>query len=233
MLETAPFGGATCTGTRRYDRIVSIGSNCEVTWNLRNHFEISEAYPFDWWVTPYHALLALLDANFGGLFELENLVVTPDRRTVVDKRLNILHQHDFPRDEQGFVDVDGFAGQIPALREKFAYLAARFVNDLSGKEVLFIRNRCGNDPKYLVGDYGDLQPAQCVEICDRLKRLLPNTKFDIFATNKPGFEPFTYRDSNIFSDCIVDYRDSDDYMVSPKGWSEMFVRNQIELGSGR
>ena len=100
---------------------------------------------------------------------------------------------------------------------------------LDGKKVLFVRNRCGNDPVYLNGDYGDIQPDQCMEIQRALSTLLPRTQFDLFATNKPGFEAFSYCGSEIFSDSIIEYGDCSDYMVSPQGWAEMFERNHIVL----
>jgi hypothetical protein len=82
---------------------------------------------------------------------------------------------------------------------------------------------------YLNGDYGDIQPDQCMEIHRVLSALLPRTQFDLFATNKPGFEAFSYRGSEIFNDSIVEYGDCGDYVVSPQGWAEMFERNRIVL----
>ncbi|MEX3789434.1 DUF1796 family putative cysteine peptidase [Paraburkholderia sp. BR14374] len=218
--------------TRSYDRVISIGSNCEVTWNIRHHFETRTAYPFDWWMTPFQALLDVLDARFSGLFEPSHLAIPADRGTVVDTRFNLMYHHDFARDEEGRVIVDDVEKQLPDLRKKYARRIDRFVNELDGKKVLFVRNRCGNDPVYLNGDYGDIQPDQCIEIHRVLSALLPRTRFDLFATNKPGFDAFSYRGSEIFSDSIVEYGDCSDYMVSPKGWAEMFERNRIVLRAG-
>jgi hypothetical protein len=216
---------------RRYDRVVSIGSNCEVTWNIRNHFKVDRAYPFDWWMTPFNTMIELLENRFTGLFESTNIHVPPDRKTVVDKRYNLMYHHDFHRDADGLVILDSIDEQIIELKKKYEFLSRRFIGELGGKEVLFIRNRCGNDPAYLDGDYGDIQPEQCIEIHRKLSALLPNTKFDIFATNKPGFEFFRYGSSEIFCDSIVDANDCDDYRVSPKGWANMFKRNNIKIRS--
>lgn len=216
---------------RRYDRVVSIGSNCEVTWNIRNCFGTDRAYPFDWWMTPLNSMLELLGNRFDGLFESKNLQVPADRKTVVDKRYNLMYHHDFARDADGLVIVDSVDQQLAGLKKKYEFLSTRFINELDGKKVLFVRNRCGNDPAYLDGDYGDIQPEQCIEIHKKLAGLLPNARFDIFATNKPGFESFRYGRSEIFSDSIVDANDCDDYMVSPKGWADMFKRNNIRIRS--
>jgi len=191
--------------------------------------ETSQAYPFDWWMTPFHSMLELLGNNFSGLFEANNIHIPSDRGTVVDKKYNLMYHHDFLKDSDGRVIPNGIDKQLVELKKKYDFLSTRFINDLDGKKVLFIRNRCGNDATYLKGDYGDLQPQHCIEIHEKLVSVFPNTQFDIFATNKPGFESFRQGKSEIFCDSIVDYKDCDDYMVSPKGWTEMFERNNIEL----
>jgi hypothetical protein len=229
LLEKFAVFGRKNPRARSYDRVVSIGSNCEVTGNIRHHFKTGRAYPFDWWMTPFRALLDVLDARFSGLFEASNLSIPADRGTVVDTRFNLMYHHDFARDEDGRVIVGDVEKQLTELRKKYARRADRFINELDGKRVLFVRNRCGNDPAYLNGDYGDIQPDQCMEIQRALSALLPHTQFDLFATNKPGFEAFSYRGSKIFSDSIIEYGDCSDYMVSPKGWAEMFERNRIVL----
>jgi hypothetical protein len=229
FLEKLAVFGRNNPRARSYDRVISIGSNCEVTWNIRHHFKTGKAYPFDWWMTPFHALLDVLDARFSGLFEPSNLSVPADRGTVVDTRFNLMYHHDFARDEDGRIIVGDLEKQLTDLRKKYARRADRFVNELDGKKVLFVRNRCGNDPAYLNGDYGDLQPDQCMQIQRALAALLPRTQFDLFATNKPGFEAFAYRGSEIFCDSIIEYGDCSDYMVSPRGWTEMFERNRIAL----
>jgi len=214
---------------KTYDRIVSIGSNCEVTWNIRNHFSTDKAYPFDWWMTPLHSMIELLDAQFTGLFDKKNICVPPDLKTVIDKKYNIMHHHDFQRDEAGLIVSNKIEEQLSSLKQKYDFLAKRFKDDLDGKRILFIRNRCGNDPNYLNGDYGEIQPEQCIEMHRALSALLPQAKFDIFATNKTKFDSFFYNGSEIFSDSIVNLGDCDDYRVSPKGWSKMFRQHNIKL----
>ena len=208
---------------------MSLGSNCEITGNIRSYFKIEEAYPFDWWMTPYHALLKILDNNFDGLFEEQNIIVPHDKLSIIDKKYNILYHHDFERDKEGLIVTDNLELQLLHLKEKYHYLQQRFITKLSGKKILFIRNRCGNDPNYLQGDFGHLEAKHCKKICDLIINLLPNTSFDLLITNLPNFEGFQYKNSWVFSDSIIDYQDSHDYMVSPKGWGELFKRNEIEL----
>jgi hypothetical protein len=227
MLQNFSLNNRHKIFPRRYDKVISIGSNCEVAWNIRNYLNVDQAYPFDWWMTPFNSLIELLDQRFTGLFVARNIHVPPDRGTVVDRHYNLMYHHDFERDADGLIVLDSIDRQLVELKKKYDFLSKRFMCKLGGKQVLFIRNRCGNDPTYLVGDYGDIQPEQCIEIHRKISMLLPNTKFDIFATNKPGFKFFRYGNSEIFCDSIVDANDCDDYMVSPKGWADMFKRNNI------
>jgi hypothetical protein len=44
----------------RADLVISLGTNCEVTFQLRRVFRTERAYPFDWWITPLHVVAALL-----------------------------------------------------------------------------------------------------------------------------------------------------------------------------
>lgn len=215
---------------QKYDLIVSIGSNCEVTWNLRNHFGLSDAYPFDWWITPHNALLKLLENRLGGLFEASNLYIPDDKSTVVDRYYNIMYHHDFSRDENHKIDINAIEPQLAHLKEKYRFLTNRFINNLSNKRVLLVRNRCGNAIDYLQGDFGDITPEMCMDAIDRLQVLLPNTRFSYFATNKdPQFDSFIHKGTPVFCDKITNYGDSQDYMISPRGWSEMFNRQNIVL----
>ncbi len=116
-----------------YDEVVSLGSNCEVTWNIRNYFHTSIAYPFDWWMTPFNSLLMLLDDRFSGLFDANNIWVPEDCGTVVDTYYNIMYHHDFPRTQDGLVDKNKVESQLDELKQKYAFLSHRFLQDLAGK----------------------------------------------------------------------------------------------------
>ena len=123
---------------RQYQKIVSLGSNCEITWNIRSYFGIEEAYPFDWWMTPYHSLLKILDNNFEGLFDEQNIRIATDKLTVVDKKYNILYHHDFERDEEGLIIADNLAFQLLRLKEKYQYLQQRFITEFPKKKYFLL-----------------------------------------------------------------------------------------------
>ncbi|MGH9828642.1 MAG: hypothetical protein ACREDR_35930, partial [Blastocatellia bacterium] len=86
-------------------------SNCERAWNIRNHCGIATAYPFDWWITPHDSVVKLLTSNFSQLLTPEALKLSHNRETVRCENYNILHHHDFERDEFNMV--------LPDLARKF------------------------------------------------------------------------------------------------------------------
>ena len=85
-----------------HDLVFSLGPNCRNTWNLRAGFGVTEAYPFDWWITPARSMLAMLDPGFAFRADAADLLLTPIAKdkglnSVWNRRLNLLHHHDFRR----------------------------------------------------------------------------------------------------------------------------------------
>lgn len=117
------------------DLVFSLGPNCRNTWNLRHHFEFDRAYPFDWWITPAKSMLALLDRDRPFQVELSDLVVTePEDGTnsVYNRRLNLLHHHDF--DRAGGLVLPITEAAVAKLNAKYTALFTRFWADLDRAE---------------------------------------------------------------------------------------------------
>jgi hypothetical protein len=115
------------------DLVFSLGPNCRNTWNLRHYFESDRAYPFDWWITPVKSMIALLDRDRPFHVAAEDLVVTTPEggtNTVYNRRLNLLHHHDFDRDGNLVRPITAEA--VAKLNTKYAALFARFWSDLDG-----------------------------------------------------------------------------------------------------
>jgi hypothetical protein len=113
------------------DLVFSLGPNCRNTWNLRHYFESDRAYPFDWWITPVKSMIALLDRDRPFQVAAEDLVVTaPEGGTnsVYNRRLNLLHHHDFDRDGSLVRPITEAA--VAKLNAKYTALFARFWADL-------------------------------------------------------------------------------------------------------
>ena len=45
----------------RVSHIVSLGHNCQLTYQLRRYFNFATAFPFDWWVTNMRGVIDTLE----------------------------------------------------------------------------------------------------------------------------------------------------------------------------
>src|ERR1051325_9730937 len=126
----------------RVTRIISLGGNCAVAHNLRRVFDFGEAFPFDWWITPFEGLLQLLiRPDVDWLYDPAKLELTPDSFSVRHRELGILLYHEFRREpvkphliKPNF--LDGIAmpkARTTRLIEKLLAL------DLSEERLVFVR----------------------------------------------------------------------------------------------
>jgi hypothetical protein len=209
-----------------FDRIISLGCNCEVTWNIRNHFGIERAYPLDWWITPFQALRKLLENRFHDLFNRNNLEVSPDLLTVRDKYYNLLYHHDFKKTQDDKIIDDVIDQQLPLLKQKYTMLRERFFKDQENKRVLFVRNRDGNIP-HLERDTTPMDKNTFEELYTLLEEMFPHSQISLLVTNCPIFSRVSRRKGYIVWDEVANYDDAQFFAGSPRGWQEMFSRNTI------
>lgn len=113
--------------------VISLGPNCRNTWNLRKYFNFDRAYPFDWWITPAKSMLKMINPAFDFRLKKEDLLVTGlatnGKNSVYNRRLNLLHHHDFNRIEevvQEVIDKD-----VERLEEKYRFLFSRMKSDFA------------------------------------------------------------------------------------------------------
>jgi hypothetical protein len=210
----------------KFDKIISLGCNCELTWNIRDYFGIERAYPFDWWITPFRALWKLLENRFHNLFNINNLEVSPDLLTVKDKYYNLLYHHDFERTEDDKIIADNIFQQLPLVKQKYDMLIDRFFKDLQKKRVLFIRNREGNI-SHLDRDSTPMDENTFVQLYDLLEEMFPASEISLLVTNCTIFPSIRRGNGYIVWDEIVNYDDALYFAGSPRGWKEMFSRNNI------
>lgn len=97
-------------------RIIPIGIDCSPTHFLRANDLRDEAYPFDWTVTPLRSAIELIENDFEGFLEYENLEFLPPTNRllfeengvdlkisediitpVICRRYGILFPHDFSK----------------------------------------------------------------------------------------------------------------------------------------
>jgi hypothetical protein len=116
----------------RWDKIVSLGASCTVAWQIRNHFDQPEAYPFDWLILPLQTLEAALCADVRGF-------VAPGGITLVDglprnRRFPAVMPHDFDP------AATGHEKEIPQVQRKYDALGDRWRDLLRSRQrVLFVR----------------------------------------------------------------------------------------------
>lgn len=213
----------------KFDKIISLGCNCELTWNIRSHFGIERAYPLDWWITPFQALRKLLESRFHDLFNVSNLEVSQDLLTVRDTSYNLLYHHDFKRTEDGRIIGDCLDQQVPLLKQKYDMLIERFFRDPENKRVLFVRNRDGNIP-HLDRDTTPMDSTTFEQLYTLLEKLFPTSHISLLVTNCPVFPRVRRTKGDIRWDETANYDDAQFFAGSPRGWREMFCRNTILYG---
>lgn len=217
----------------KFDRIISLGCNCEVALNIRDYFGAERAYPFDWWITPFQALWNLLEGRFHDLFNINNLEVSSDLLTVRDTYYNLLYHHDFKRADDDKIIPDTLEEQLPRVKQKYDMLIHRFFTDLQNKRVLFIRNSDGNIP-HLDRDETPMDENTFLRLYDLLEKLFPDSAISLLITNCPVY-PGIQRERG----CIVwnetghNYDDYEFFIGSRQGWKDMFSTiNIIYEGTG-
>ncbi len=216
----------TQDNVKTFDRIISLGCNCEVTWNIRKHFGIERAYPLDWWITPFQALLKLFENRFHDLFDGNNLEISPDLLTVRDTYYNLLYHHDFKKTQDDKIIVDAIDQQLPLLKRKYTMLGERFFKDPENKRVLFVRNRDGNIP-HLERDTTPMDQKTFEGLYTLLEEIFPHSQISLLVTNCPVFPRVSRGKGCIIWDEVADYDDAQFFAGSPRGWQEMFMRNNI------
>jgi acetyltransferase-like isoleucine patch superfamily enzyme len=204
-----------------YDDVISLGGNCEVAQHWRRYSGSEKAYPLDWWITPFHGLVRLLDERFSEVLLQENMQVAADRMSVVCARYGSAHLHDFPRAGDLRIDPADIAHNSQAAREKYAYLIKRFYEACRpGRRVLFIRSwRETLEVPAETTAPDDAPPAAFDDLIHALERSLPGLDFNILFIN---YGSQVTRHHRAMFHNITHYGDASDWSGSPRGWDEMF-----------
>lgn len=110
----------------RPDLVISLGPNCRNAFNLRRFVGDETAYPFDWWITPVRSMLAMIRPEFRFEIVRQDLSIEQDGGTVLNRRLNLLHHHDFPRNRANGKRVEALEEVIiNEINEKYRALFSR------------------------------------------------------------------------------------------------------------
>ena len=121
-----------------YDAIISLGEACPPAFNIRQFVQNDRAFPFDWWVSSRVGIEQIIKNDFTGLYQIENMRLTPNGNSIEDTKYRIYYHHKFA-DVPGGPVVENFAERIPKRLERFNALAARMNAICASGRVLFVR----------------------------------------------------------------------------------------------
>jgi len=107
-----------------FDEYVSLGSDCEVGFQIRRILGQDSSSFFNWNVTNLVALKNLLENRFSGVFRAENLSVA-GVGMLTDHRYE--YQFRSPFDRMEYRDDPAYAAKLQDLHEKSRYLVEKFL----------------------------------------------------------------------------------------------------------
>lgn len=152
----------------RFAKVISLGTACDAAFHIRRHFGQEEAYPFDWLVTPFDALLHLIETGFEGF--LDPAMLQARTKDVRCRRSGIRFLHDWH-------DLADPMAEYPAIKAKYDRRIARFLAAMEqGGSVLFIRS-CKAGPTQL------MDPARAIRLQAALARAYPKVAASLVALN--------------------------------------------------
>ena len=122
---------------KKYANAISLGFFCSVSSELKRIGIRKASYPFDWVISEFETVLNLIENNFIGFLDENQLIVDKDEKefekTYVVKNIknNIKFFHDF-------ANGNSISTQIDRVKEKYNRRIERFYQSIN-KPTLFIR----------------------------------------------------------------------------------------------
>jgi Putative papain-like cysteine peptidase (DUF1796) len=205
------------------DRFISLGRTCKVAFHIRRRLGLERAYPFDWWITPLSSIAPLLRSGFDLDIPRDNLMVPDERNTVINKRWQIRHHHDFPRKHRKI--VPNWASHVDTVRAKYRRRSARLLEALNTTDRITFMISQNEDETAESATHLD-------DICAALEHIAPRLDFRLLAFK------FAHAgtDRRVSTPGVNDYGDRfkdapRHYAKSLKGWDEALAPFIAELGS--
>lgn len=109
----------------RFDLVFSAGPYCRSAFHLRRFFNQTQAFPFDWWVTPATSALRMLQPDYRFGLQSSDVHLTHAAQAVLNSRDLILHLHDFKRTASGDISIAKLDDQLAIINSKYNFLFDR------------------------------------------------------------------------------------------------------------
>lgn len=125
--------------------IISLGGWCRPAWQIRRATAQTQGYPFDWHITSYRALMAVLDPDFDPATALKPADCYINQfGSLTDGANGWIDQHylaadKFDQDDGQVVMSKRTLAAIDKARERSAYLVGKLRADCQDRPVTFIR----------------------------------------------------------------------------------------------
>lgn len=192
--------------------LVSLGSWCEPAWQMDRAFPGRAHHFFDWLVTPYAALVRLLETDFAAVFERANLSIEQDGHTVRDAATDILFHHAFSRDADDRIRPETLDAEYPAARAKALHLLGRFrALAESGAPAVLVRLDWGAAP-------------EIAAVRDLLRRRWPNHGFTLAWVQREIPDPGVELPCVIRCQAAAAPPGPNDWAGLPEEWDRVFAR---------
>ena len=158
----------------RFTRMVALGRSCQCPHQVRRFTKNKSAAYFDYLGTPLKGLVEVLKRNFVDCFDRESLVVSQDGLTVHHRVLQLSYRHLFSRIEgTERVDPEAVDREFPEKRERMAYLARKWFEEVRKERILFVR-------------HDDLSREDALLLYETLRRHSEEGRYALLVIMPPG-----------------------------------------------
>jgi len=191
---------------KKIDFMASLGTNCEMAYNLRQTYGLQQTGLLDWMITPLSAIPPLIGSHFdliGNDFEkqVEHVELAGGADSIMHMKTGILLHHAFPRDCDDRI-ADDWKDKIPEVVSKYRFLGERMhLSILAAKRPIFFLNRAGlHDalPSHMVKVSTD-SDIYCV-IFEALIKAYPTSRLVIMNGDKKAIEELGRRPRVLVAD---------------------------------
>lgn len=216
--------------------VISLGAWCRPAYHIRNYFGYDRAFPHDWNITSYNALIHTLADGYdpGAEVMLPNSVMN-QFESATDLASGVIYQHDLHRDQ---IEVEGVRladtasnrAILKQVRSKAQALHRRLKETATTNPVIFVRwirygHPDGEWNEAFDGEIAEELYATLLHYCghDRVKLL------HVVSGQRGEETPLcVFTSTNFGATAVLYERPETDWTGDPEPWNAMFERVEQE-----